>query len=437
MEKLKAKRWQYQRSGMMAERARKGPRDSAIAAATGWLVSPLGAAHAHRWRAPRYPPARTRREPLPAPTPPARSNSGETLVQPTPPPPHSPESGGGVTPAKGPTEDGADSGSRATEPKPKEPAARPARPLRSAHPPLAAELVLRRGRRTAGPDPDLPARLRCYGLGPQGPASSPGSTGSRPPSAPTSTSPRPARRLDAVHALNVGTATGSTPTATACATHTTLKTRSSPRPATSARPACRPTPTARSTPTTTPTGTWQRCSPTPSATRRVGNAGSARSTGAEAQVLSCEPAPEWEADPGRLSRCLRGAAARYGLGRQGVWALAAVARLESNFGKGMRRNRAAHEGRWPRRQRVEDYAVDGDGDGHIRRFDPADSAATLARMIWSRGGLRAGSSPTTRPRGTCRRSSTSRPDRRPLQGRATVEWRWRCPRGIAPSTGKT
>ena len=37
-----------------------------------------------------------------------------------------------------------------------------------------------------------------------------------------------------------------------------------------------------------------------------------------------------------------------------------------------------------------DYAVDGDEDGHIRHADPADSAATLARMIWSRGSLRAG-----------------------------------------------
>ena len=36
------------------------------------------------------------------------------------------------------------------------------------------------------------------------------------------------------------------------------------------------------------------------------------------------------------------------------------------------------------------YAVDGDEDGHIRHADPADSAATLARLIWSRGSLRAG-----------------------------------------------
>ena len=36
------------------------------------------------------------------------------------------------------------------------------------------------------------------------------------------------------------------------------------------------------------------------------------------------------------------------------------------------------------------YAVDGDEDGRIRHADPADSAATLARLIWSQGSLRAG-----------------------------------------------
>ena len=37
-----------------------------------------------------------------------------------------------------------------------------------------------------------------------------------------------------------------------------------------------------------------------------------------------------------------------------------------------------------------EYAVDGDEDGHIRPADPADSAATLARLIWSKGTLEAG-----------------------------------------------
>ena len=85
------------------------------------------------------------------------------------------------------------------------------------------------------------------------------------------------------------------------------------------------------------------------------------------------------------------AAGRYGLGQRGVWALAAVARLESNFGRGMDKrelDRAGPLGLEPWEWRH--YAVDGDNDGQIRHSDPADSAATLARLIWSHGSLRAG-----------------------------------------------
>ena len=38
----------------------------------------------------------------------------------------------------------------------------------------------------------------------------------------------------------------------------------------------------------------------------------------------------------------------------------------------------------------ERFAVDGDGDGKVERESPGDSAATLARMVWAGGGLRAG-----------------------------------------------
>jgi hypothetical protein len=85
------------------------------------------------------------------------------------------------------------------------------------------------------------------------------------------------------------------------------------------------------------------------------------------------------------------ASARYELGRSGVWALAAIARLESNFGEGMGKRALRKSGplgldpsEWKR------YAVDGDEDGRIRRAGPADSAATLARLIWSKGSIRAG-----------------------------------------------
>jgi membrane-bound lytic murein transglycosylase B len=110
------------------------------------------------------------------------------------------------------------------------------------------------------------------------------------------------------------------------------------------------------------------------------------------RVLSCKPAGEWrEAIPDEYLTAFETAAARYELGRRGVWALAAVARLESNFGRGMTKAQLQKYGplgldgaEWRA------YAVDGDEDGHIRRQDPADSAATLARLIWSRGSIRAG-----------------------------------------------
>jgi hypothetical protein len=109
-------------------------------------------------------------------------------------------------------------------------------------------------------------------------------------------------------------------------------------------------------------------------------------------ALSCETAPAWRDDvPEDYLAAFEDAAARYGLGKRGVWALAAVARLESNFGRGMDEETLRRigplgldAGEWS------DYAVDGDADGRIRRADPDDSAATLARLIWSEGGLRAG-----------------------------------------------
>ncbi len=110
------------------------------------------------------------------------------------------------------------------------------------------------------------------------------------------------------------------------------------------------------------------------------------------QVLSCQPAPGAKDDiPAAYLAAFESAAGRYDLGQRGVWALAAVARLESNFGRGMSKQELRQTGplglessEWRR------YAVDGDEDGHIRHADPADSAATLARLVWSRGSLRAG-----------------------------------------------
>jgi Transglycosylase SLT domain len=110
------------------------------------------------------------------------------------------------------------------------------------------------------------------------------------------------------------------------------------------------------------------------------------------KVLSCRAPKRWRKRvPAEYLDAFESAAARYELGRSGVWALAAVARLESNFGRDMDKAVLRRSGplgldgtEWRR------FAVDGDGDGRLRHADPDDSAATLARLVWSRGGLRAG-----------------------------------------------
>jgi cell wall-associated NlpC family hydrolase len=114
--------------------------------------------------------------------------------------------------------------------------------------------------------------------------------------------------------------------------------------------------------------------------------------GPQLRVLNCTAAPAWrERIPHEYLRAFEDAAARYELGKRGVWALAAIARLESDFGRGMTEQQLRELGplgldasEWAA------YAVDGDEDGRIRRADPVDSAATLARLIWSRGSLSAG-----------------------------------------------
>ncbi len=110
------------------------------------------------------------------------------------------------------------------------------------------------------------------------------------------------------------------------------------------------------------------------------------------QELVCVPSDDSQVQiPAEYMKAFQDAAGRYELGQSGVWALAAVARVESNFGRGMTRHDLATRGplgitddNWKR------YAVDGDADGKVRRSSPADAAATLARMIWAKGDLRAG-----------------------------------------------
>jgi hypothetical protein len=110
------------------------------------------------------------------------------------------------------------------------------------------------------------------------------------------------------------------------------------------------------------------------------------------QSYRCTPAEDWRKQiPEEYLSAFETAAGRYELGKRGVWTLAAIARLESDFGRGMNRRQLRTEGplgldrmEWSR------YAVDGDNDGRLRHGDVDDSAATLARMMWSRGSIDAG-----------------------------------------------
>ncbi|HEU4462250.1 MAG TPA: lytic murein transglycosylase [Solirubrobacterales bacterium] len=110
------------------------------------------------------------------------------------------------------------------------------------------------------------------------------------------------------------------------------------------------------------------------------------------QVFECTPAEDWKKQiPEEYLHAFEAAAGRYELGQRGVWTLAAIARLESDFGRGMSKQQLRSAGplgldpvEW------RDYAVDGDKDGRLRHADVDDSAATLARLMWSRGGIDAG-----------------------------------------------
>ena len=110
------------------------------------------------------------------------------------------------------------------------------------------------------------------------------------------------------------------------------------------------------------------------------------------QVFKCTPAEDSKKQiPAEYMQAFEAAAGRYELGQRGVWTLAAIARLESNFGRGMSKEQLRTAGplgldgmEWS------DYAVDGDKDGRLRHADVDDSAATLAREMWSRGGIEAG-----------------------------------------------
>jgi hypothetical protein len=108
------------------------------------------------------------------------------------------------------------------------------------------------------------------------------------------------------------------------------------------------------------------------------------------QSYTCKAASDMHV-PLYYMQAFEQAASQYDLGERGVWTLAAVARLESNFGRSMAPGQLLRSGplgldrdEWNR------FEIDGDGDGRIEHVSVEDSAATLAREIWSRGSLRAG-----------------------------------------------
>lgn len=95
--------------------------------------------------------------------------------------------------------------------------------------------------------------------------------------------------------------------------------------------------------------------------------------------------------PNYYMRGFEDAASRYGLGQRGIWVLAAVARLESDYGRGMDAKQLRERGPMGlSREEWKKYGVDGDGDGYVERDEPWDGIATFARMLWSQPTLEAG-----------------------------------------------
>ena len=109
------------------------------------------------------------------------------------------------------------------------------------------------------------------------------------------------------------------------------------------------------------------------------------------QQLTCSANEEAGKIPEGYLEAFQAAAGQYEIGEDGVWALAAVARLESDYGRGMSPAELLQIGPMGISQaNWERYRVDGDGDGIIKRESIGDSAATVARMIWGAGSIRAG-----------------------------------------------
>lgn len=109
-------------------------------------------------------------------------------------------------------------------------------------------------------------------------------------------------------------------------------------------------------------------------------------------TLICKADPKRSAGiPNYYLRAFESAASRYELGSRGVWILAGVAKLESNFGRGMDPDQMSETGAMGLTpEQWEKYAVDGDENGEVNRDEPWDAVATFARMLWSEGRIEKG-----------------------------------------------
>ncbi|MGK2956487.1 MAG: lytic murein transglycosylase [Solirubrobacterales bacterium] len=95
--------------------------------------------------------------------------------------------------------------------------------------------------------------------------------------------------------------------------------------------------------------------------------------------------------PSYYMRAFESAASRYGLGERGIWTLAAVARLESDYGRGMTLEQQRDTGvMGMSREEWKTYGVDGSDDGYVQRDEPWDAISTFARMLWSKPSLEDG-----------------------------------------------
>jgi hypothetical protein len=110
------------------------------------------------------------------------------------------------------------------------------------------------------------------------------------------------------------------------------------------------------------------------------------------KTFVCKPARRRALEiPDYYLRAFETAASRFGLGQKGIWTMAAVARIESDYGRGMTRKQMKKTGpmglspsQWKR------YGLDGNGDGLVLRDDAWDGIATFARMLWAHRSIKQG-----------------------------------------------